>query len=733
MRQSSCYATWLVGVGLLCAAPVAGNPEMLPPAMKYGARDCGFCHVSAGGGTGHNERGLWLIEERKRRGADAVDADWLAARETVAARSPRPTRVDVRPAELPPLKPRRRDRRRTFDYTTAHGDWPAYGGDLGARKYAPLPQINADNVSQLRIAWVWEAFDNHRASQRGKTPDRFMATPLMVGGRVFVRTSYSAVAALDAITGETLWTYDPGTGDGPRPPQFGFSSRGLAYHRGKAEGGKAGDRVLLVTSDGWLISLAPDTGKPHGGFGKEGRVDLTQGLRRRINRQASTWNYAPAVCGDVVVIGNQTIDYSHQMPNWRANVPLGDVRGFDVNTGKQMWVFQTVPQAGEFGNDTWGEESWRWMGNTNVWSMMSCDAALGHVYLPVTAPTNHFYGGLRPGDNLFGTSVVALNAATGKRVWHFQTVHHDIWDYDLPAAPVVVDLVQNGKPVRAVVQVSKVGFLYVFDRVTGTPLWPIEERPVPKSDLEGEQASPTQPFPTWPPPFELQGVREDDLIDFTPKLRERALERLADVRIGPLFLPPSEQGSLVVPGWGGGANWGGAAFDPEARRLYLASRRMPLLLTARRINPKRLGYAYAVNPGGVRLDGLHVVKPPWSSITAYGLDSGDIAWRVANGAGPRHHPALRGLDLPDLGEPDIAPGILATRNFLFLGHSPRRFAPSTLRALDKATGQLVWQHALPGTHDMAPPMGYLAGGKPFVVIATGTVGQPARLTAFRLP
>ena len=361
----------------------------------------------------------------------------------------------------------------------------------------------------------------------------------------------------------------------------------MAYHRGKAEGGKAGDRVLLVTSDGWLIALAPDTGKLHGGFGKEGRVDLTQGLRRRIDRRASTWNYAPAVCGDVVVIGNQTIDNSHQRPNWRANVPLGDVRGFDVNTGKQMWVFQTVPQAGEFGNDTWGEESWRWMGNTNVWSMMSCDAALGHVYLPVTAPTSHFYGGLRPGDNLFGTSVVALNAATGKRVWHFQTVHHDIWDYDLPAAPVVVDLVQNGKQVRAVVQVSKVGFLYVFDRVTGTPLWPIEERPVPKSDLEGEQASPTQPFPTWPPPFELQGVRENDLIDFTPKLRERALKRLADVRIGPLFLPPSEQGSLVVPGWGGGANWGGAAFDPEARRLYLASRRMPLLLTARRINLKR--------------------------------------------------------------------------------------------------------------------------------------------------
>ena len=720
-------AGWWLGLVLLCATPAAANPEMLPVALKYGARDCAFCHASASGGTGHNERGLWLIAERQRRGVEAVDAAWLAARETVVARSPSPPNTGVKPAALPPLKPLDADRRRPFDYTTAHGDWPAYGGDLGARKYAPLPAINAQTVAQLRIAWVWDAFDNHRAKERRRTPDRFMATPLMVDGRLFIRTSYSAVAALDAITGETLWTYDPGTGDGPRPPQFGFSSRGVAYHRGEG-----GDRVLLVTSDGWLIALAADTGKPLPGFGKAGKVDLTVGLRRPIARNASTWNYAPTVCGDVVVIGNQTIDYSETMPNWRENVPLGDVRGFDVRTGKQKWVFKTVPQAGEFGNETWGEESWRWMGNTNVWSMTSCDPALGHAYLPITAPTSHFYGGLRPGDNLFSNALVAVDAATGKRVWHFQIVHHDIWDYDLPAAPVVVDLVQNGKPVRAVAQVTKMGFLYVFDRTTGKPLWPIEERPVPASDLEHEQASPTQPFPTWPPPFELQGVTEDDLIDFTPALRKKALQRVAKIRLGPLFLPPSEQGSLVVPGWGGGANWGGAAFDPEERRLYVPSRRMPLLLTARRVNAKRRGYAYAVQPGSIRVDGLHIVKPPWASITAYALDSGDIAWRVANGAGPRHRRVLRGLDLPDLGEPDLAPGPLATRHFLFMGHRGG-MAGSTLRALDKATGALVWQHRLPGPHDMAPPMGYMAGGKPFIVIATGNPVQPAKLTAFRLP
>ena len=731
------YAIGLVGALLLWAAPCVGNPEMLPPAMKYGARDCAFCHASASGGTGHNERGLWLIAERERRGVDAVDAAWLAARETVVSRSPPAPLAGVEPAELPPLKPLPEDRRRPFDYTTAHGDWPAYAGDLGARKYAPLADIDAKSVARLRIAWVWDAFDNHRAKQRRKTPDRFMATPLMVGGRLFVRTSYSAVAALDAITGEPLWTYDPGTGDGPRPPQFAFSSRGLAYHRGESgengENGKSGDRVLLVTTDGWLIALAADTGKPLRRFGQDGKVDLTKGLRRPIARDASTWNYAPGICGDVVVVGNQTIDNSHQRDNWRENVPLGDVRGFDVRSGRQVWTFKTVPQEGEFGNDTWGEESWRWMGNTNVWSMTSCDPELGHVYLPVTAPTSHFYGGLRPGDNLFGTSLVAVEAATGKRVWHFQTVRHDIWDYDLPAAPVVVDLMQNGKPVQAVAQVSKVGFVYVFDRVTGKPLWPIEDRQVPASDLEGEKASPTQPFPTWPPPFEMQGVTEDDIIDFTPALRERALKRLAKIRLGPLFLPPSEQGSLVLPGWGGGANWGGAAFDPEERRLYVPSRRMPLLLTARRIDPKRRGYPYVVRPGTVRVDGLHIVKPPWASITAYQLDSGDIAWRVANGAGPRHRREFRDLNLPDLGEPDLVPGPLATRHFLFMGHRGSGAAGSTLRALDKATGQLVWQHRLPGFHDVAPPMGYMAGGKPFVVIATGAPGQPAQLTAFRLP
>ena len=749
----------LAAVLALLATAAGANPEFLVPAMEFGARDCRFCHLTPQGGEGNNERGVWLAEERDRRGVDAIEVAWLAAREQEQQR-PRaaaegvqepPSEAPAPPTEpaLAPISPLPEDGQRPLDYSysTTHGDWPAYGGDLGGQKYSPLDEITAANVEDLRVAWVWGAIDNHRYldGNRAKTPDGFRVTPLMVGGRLFVRTAFSAVAALDPVSGETLWTFDPGTGDGPRPAMFGFSTRGLGFHR---DAGQADDegRILLTSSDGWLFALSPETGQPIADFGVEGRVDLTQGLRRPINRRDASWNYAPAVCGDVVVVGNQTSDNSHfargsrrgsarsnGRASWQDNVPLGDVRGFDVKTGEQRWVFKTVPQAGEFGNETWGEESWRWMGNTNVWSMMSCDAKRNLVYLPVTAPTSHFYGGLRPGDNLFGTSLVALDAESGEREWHFQTVHHDIWDYDLPAAPVVADIIQDGKPVPAVAQVSKVGFLYVFNRLTGKPLWPIHEMPVPASDLAGEQAAPTQPFPSWPPPFEMQGVGEADLIDFTPNLRRRALGKLAGIRLGGLFTPASEAGTLALPGWGGGANWGGASFDPETRMLMVASRRWPLLVTARKIDEERFGFPYRIRPSGVDVDGLPVVKPPWASITAYHLDSGEIAWQVANGAGPKNHPLLQGLDLPDLGEPMNAPGLLLTKTLIFHGHRGGWRGPSYLRALDKATGTVVAVHELEGTHSVSPPMTYLAGGKQFVVIATGSGLEPGRLTAFRLP
>ena len=747
-RRGGAPAVIVLATIAYCAEFGLANPEYLAPALQYGAADCAFCHITASGGEGHNERGQWLIAERDRRGVELIDVTWLAAREAeVAAPATEPDVQTPVPDRLPGLKPLPADAKRPFDFSTEHGDWPAYGGGLRAHKYSPLGQITADNVGDLRVAWTWAAFDNHRYAdiprteqgwRRGsKVPDGFKVTPLMADGRLFVRTAFSGVAAIDPLTGETLWTFDPGTGDGPRPAMFGFSTRGLAYHRG--DGPETG-RILLLTSDGWLIALSARTGKLIAGFGEQtgaaaGRVDMTKGLRRPVPRRRSSWSYAPAICGDVVVVGNQASDGSHVSrdgSDWQANVPLGDVRGFDVATGRQLWAFETVPQAGDFGNDTWAEESWKWMGNTNVWSMMSCDPELGFAYLPLTAPTSHFYGGLRPGDNLFATSLVAVNARTGERVWHFQTVHHDIWDYDLPAAPVVADIVVDGKPVKAVAQVSKVGFLYVLDRVTGKPLWPIEERPVPASDLAGEVAAKTQPFPTWPPPFEMQGATVDDLIALTPQLAERARDRLRAHRLGGLFLPASTEGSLLVPGWGGGANWGGAAFDPETRMLYVASRRMPLLATALEQDAERFGQPYRVQPTMLDIDGLPVVKPPWSSVTAYRLDSGEIAWQVANGRGPVDHPLLKDLDLPDLGVPGNAPGLLVTKTAIFHGHRRAR-QDSVLRVLDKTSGNLLAEHALPGSHMLAPPMTFMAGGKQFVAIATGAGLEPGRLTAFRLP
>lgn len=708
-------------------------PTYLPAALEFGARDCGFCHSTPEGGHGNNERGQWLLAERDRRKAETIDVSWLAARDA---------RVEVQLGEpvaqpgasLPRLPPLPGDTRRAMDYSTRHGDWPAYGGDLLATKYSPVNQVNTVNVAGLQQAWVWEAFDNARylgKDDRAKTPDPFKATPIMAGNRLFIRTSFSAVVALDPTSGEVLWTFDPGTGDGPRPPMFGFSSRGLAYHEDKS-----GARILLLTSDGWLIALAAETGEPINSFGEGGRVDLTKGLRRELRRSTTTWNYPPALCGGVIVVGNQASDGSHYRRGedaWNKNLPLGDVRGFDVVTGEQRWVFKTVPQEGEVGNETWENDSWQWMGNTNVWSTMSCDPALDHVYLPVSAPTHHFYGGFRPGDNLFGTAVVALKASTGERVWHFQTVRHDIWDYDLPAAPIVTDLNVSGAPVRALAQVSKTGFLFVLNRETGEPLWPVEERPVAPSSLAGEQAAKTQIFPSWPPPFETQGVSPDDLLDYSPALVARVQELVAGVKLGPLFTPATVEGTLINPGIGGGANWGGAAFDPESGFLFVPSRRLPTILSAQAVDEDRFGFKYMVRSTFPLIDGFPVLKPPWGSFTAYDLNTGKIAWQVANGPGPKDHPLLKDLDLPELGWLE-APGLLVAGDLIFYGHrGGNRDGTSLLQARSKHTGELIWSHTVSGTHSQAPPMTYLSGGKQFVVIATGTSTEPARLTAFRLP
>ena len=459
-----------------------------------------------------------------------------------------------------------------------NGQWPSYGGDDGSTKYSALDQIDADNVDRLQVAWQWVSPDGAVAGDdRSLAPGALKATPLMVDGVLYIRTSLRMVAAIDAETGEQLWVQDVGSYESGRPTNLGFNSRGVARW---SDGDDA--RIFLATGDAHLWSFDAATGRPFGRFGGDGKIDLTQGLRRPVERRAYQVISPPMVVGDVVIVNSSISDGPRYM-----TAPPGDIRGFDVRTGERRWTFHTVPQAGEFGNDTWENDSWTYTGNTNAWSIMSADQELGYVYLPIGTPTNDWYGGHRLGNNLFAESLVCLDAATGERVWHFQMVHHGLWDYDLPAAPTLVDITVDGRDIKAVAQISKQGFTYVFDRVTGEPVWPIEERPVASSSVPGERASPTQPFPTKPPAFDRQGLSVDDLIDFTPELRAEAEEILSQFEYGDLFHPPSEKGTIQMPGWGGGGNWYGAGFDPDTGYLYVPSRTAPIVVALAKGDPEQ--------------------------------------------------------------------------------------------------------------------------------------------------
>jgi quinoprotein glucose dehydrogenase len=451
------------------------------------------------------------------------------------------------------------------------GEWRNYGGDKASSKYSPLAQINKDNFGSLKIAWTWRSADEEviKANPHLKTWV-WESTPLMVGGNIFVSTSLSQVASIDAATGKTQWVYDPGAWKGATPPNHGFVHRGVAYW---ADG--KDQRILFGTGDGYLICLNAQTGKPVSTFGQEGRIDLTQGLGRAVDRKLYAVTSPPIICRDVVIVGSSILDFP-----FAKEMPPGDVRGFDVRTGKLIWSFRSVPGEGEFGQETWEQESWKTTGSANVWTMMSADETLGYVYLPFGTSANDHYGGQRPGNGLFGESLVCLDARSGKRIWHFQMAHHGVWDYDLPAAPNLIDIRGNGKLIKAVAQVSKHGFCYVFDRVTGKPIWPIEERPVPASTVPGEKLSPTQPFPTRPAPFDRQGMTKDDVIDFTPELHKEALAILEKYNYGPLFTPPSlQKPTILMPGQAGGASWSGAASDPETGMLYVPSITLPLTVT----------------------------------------------------------------------------------------------------------------------------------------------------------
>jgi len=607
-----------------------------------------------------------------------------------------------------------------------NGEWPTYGGDLGSTKYSALDQIDASNVDRVGIAWRWDSADNAIvAADSTLIPAAFKATPLMVDGVLYIRTSLSVVAAIDAASGRQLWAFDPESYEEGRPTNLGFNSRGVAYW---SDGQEA--RVFVATGDSHLWALDAATGAPAPDFGGAGSIDLLEGLRRSVSRGSYQVMSPPLVVGDVVVVGSSISDVPRYM-----TAPPGDVRGFDARTGEQRWVFHTVPQTEELGHDSWEGGADAYTGNTNVWTVMSADAELGLVYLPIGTPTNDWYGGHRLGNNLFGESIVALEAATGRRVWHYQLVHHGLWDYDLPAAPALVDVTVGGRPVKALVQVTKQGFAYVFDRVTGEPLWSIEERPVPQSTVPGERTSPTQPFPTRPAPFERQGISRADLIDYTPELRAEAEAILANSEWGPLFTPPSLKGTLNLPGWVGGANWFGAAIDPETGWMYVPSRTSPIRVQL--VEAPAGGSDFRYMRGGSQSAagprGLPLVKGPHARLTAIDLNTGEHAWQVPLGDGVRQR-------LIDMGVPDPGPqgggsftGPLLTRTLLFIGHAGTRDGGQggpALLVFDKASGRQLRAIPLPETPN-GTPMTYLSGGRQFLVVAYGS-GDDAGLIGLTL-
>jgi quinoprotein glucose dehydrogenase len=624
--------------------------------------------------------------------------------------------------------------------SAAAAEWRYYAGDAASSKYSPLAQIGRENVRNLDVAWRWSSVDNEIVKTSPARPGAYQDTPLMVNGVLYTTTALGVYAAIDPATGRTLWKYDPEIYKNGRPPNLGFTHRGSAYW---TDGSRK--RIISGTHDAHLISLDAETGKPDPEFGIGGQVDVIEGLPYVERMRNYAINSTPVVVKNVVISGSNITDGPLVKEQ-----PRGDIFGFDVRTGKKLWTFHSVPQKGEFGYDSWDDGSAEYTGNTNVWSMISVDEELGYVYLPFGTPTNDYYGGHRPGNGLFGESLVCLDAATGKRVWHFQGVHHGLWDYDFPAAPNLVDITVNGRRIKAVAQVSKQGFVYVFDRVTGEPVWPIEERPVPGSNAPGERTSKTQPFPTVPPPFDRQGMLDGDVVDFTPELHAQALGVLAQWERGPLFTPPSERGTVQVPGNVGGADWGGAGIDPATGFLYVPSLTSPIIDQLVKGDPATGNMAYRRGAAQVNLptlDGIPLYKPPYSRMTAYDLNKGTIVWQVPLGDGPLHHPLLEPLKLGPLGHgsrssPLVTPSLLFVSQFsgglgratpLAVGDRPLTvLTPETpkLRALDKRSGELLWEKEVPAP--AGAPMTYMVGGRQYIVIAVGG-GLNAELIAFALP
>lgn len=618
-------------------------------------------------------------------------------------------------------------------YGAPDGEWHTWGGDHGFTRYSALDQINSRNVSNLEVVWRW------RALPLGSRQDsNLKATPIMVDGVLYVPSGQHQVVALNPATGEQILRYDPGPAS-VAERGLGLGSRSLAFWRDGDE-----MRIFHNTLDGRLLSIDAHTGLADPGFGDRGTVLLRNGLYPDGSDADSVGSSSPAaVVGDVVVVqvvGTITAPGTEATP--------GHIRAYDVRTGELVWRFNTIPQPGETGHETWVGDSWRYTGNTGVWSMMSVDTDSGYIYLPVEAGSNDFYGGHRHGDNLFSQSLVCLDGRTGKLVWFYQLTHHGLWDYDPPSAPILGDIVVNGRAIKTVTQLTKQGMSFVFDRITGEPVWPIEERPVPQSEVPGEQSSPTQPFPSLPPPYLTQGYHEEDLLDFTPELRSEALAIAAQYVTGPIYTPPTPvreggtQGTWVNPGYQGGANWNGAAFDPQNGMMYVPLRNAPMAASLLEPDPARTDWNYLRAPSvfiqGPR--GLPIMRPPWSLVTATDMNVGQHVWSRSIGPASdyiRHHPDMQGLDLDfdNMGHPMIRPSPLLTSQLLFLaegGHLSGDPGGPMFRAYDKSSGDVLAEIELPAKASGAP-MTYFHNGHQYIVIAVATAEHPAELVALALP
>ncbi len=614
--------------------------------------------------------------------------------------------------------------------TPVTGEWRVNGGDSGSTRYSPLDQINAGNAKNLQVVWRWKA-QNMGPSPQGA----WEVTPLMVGGRLyFTAGTGRTVVAADASTGETLWLYRGD--DTAERGAVRANNRGVTYW----SDGRGDERILFVTPGYQLVALNAKTGLPIPGFGADSHVDLWNGLDRPVVQKGTIGATSPpVVIRDVVIVG-AALRVGVALPT-KDNVP-GYIRGYDVRTGKLLWTFHTVPQAGEFGVDTWGkdatgQDSWKFTGNTGAWGPLTADEELGYVYIPVEAPSGDTYGGQRPGTNLFSDSVVCLDAKTGKRVWHYQLIHHEMWDYDIPAAPILLDLTVNGRKVKALAQVNKTAFTFVFDRTNGQPVFPVEERPVPKGNVPGEWYSPTQPIPTKPAPFDRQGVTEADLADYTPEIKAAALKLASQYVLGPIYTPPvvkdagGKLGTLQLPGAGGGANWMGASVDPETGVLYVPSVTAPYISALQPGGTRsEMPYIAAGGLGGPNVMGLPLIKGPYGRITAINLNTGEHSWMIPNGKPPEslvNNPALKAADIDasNWGGGQRSP-ILVTKTLLFEGSN-------NLRVLDKKTGQTVHEIEL-GGNLTGGTMTYLVNGRQFVVaVVGGQAGSGAELVALALP